>query len=126
MLGDASEVLDAAGFDEIGIGAEVVGAVDVAGFIGRGEDHDEQASEAGLAANPFEDFKSVDAGHFNVKEEHFREGIFLMISGFEVANGLLAVLNKFHTDIDAGLEEGSLQQIDVIGIVIGHQNCFFC
>lgn len=114
------------GFDEVGVGAEVVGVVDVGHFAGGGEDGDGEALEAGLLANPAEDVKAIFAGRFQIKQEETRERVLLAIGKFtvaaEVGDGVLTVFDAAAGIRDLKLFEGAFDEEDIVVIVFGNQN----
>ena len=87
-------------FDEEGICAEVIRAIDVAKPVGGGEDDDGQVAEAFLLANPGKDCKAVDTGEFEVKEDQDRKGVFGAVGEFasasEVLDGFFAVEDELN------------------------------
>ena len=114
------------GFDEVSVGAEVVGVVDVGHFAGGGEDGDGEALEAGLLANPAEDVEAIFAGHFQIKQEETRERVLLAIGEFAVAakvgNGVLTVFDAAAGILDLKLFEGAFDEENIIVVVFGNQN----
>ena len=54
---------------EKGIGAQLIGAVDVVNAVGSGEDDDREGCKGGLAANPLENLEAIFVGHFQVEQD---------------------------------------------------------
>src|SRR4051812_47285829 len=113
MFCDVDQMFDAARFDQIGVGTQVVGAVYIAWFV-RGSEHDgEQSFQSGLSTDPFERLKSVDLRHLDVQQQQIRERAFgRTITGGQVIDKLLAVLDEFKMDVQVGSQKRQLQKID--------------
>jgi hypothetical protein len=56
-------------FDEVGVGAETIGVVDVAVVIGGSENDNRQCTETGLLANPLENIEAGTAREVQVQED---------------------------------------------------------
>src|SRR5436190_22859298 len=62
-------LLEAHGFDGVGVGTEFEGLLNVGGLCRGTEDVDGQQLENGIVTDPLEDLKAGSAGHFQVQEE---------------------------------------------------------
>jgi len=116
-LGDFEVGWEAGGFLNEGVGAEAVGALNIAG-LGRGaEDDDHDVFEVGLSAKPGEEFKAADFGEFEVEEDEAREWKLVTVGerarAGEVVHGRLAVGDAVEGALDAGPFEGKLDKFDV-------------
>lgn len=100
------EFLDAAGFDDVAIGAEFIGAADVSVTRGGAEDIDMKMTKEGIGADGGEDFEAVDAREFQVEKNGDRHGVFIPVGinarALQVSESLLAVS-------DGGEEVGDLR-----------------
>ena len=69
-------------------------------------------------ADPSQDFKSVQLGHFEIKQKQFREGIFGAIGIFSVAaqvrDDFLAIFDNEQWIENAALKKSSADNYDVI------------
>ena len=105
-------------FDEEGVCAECVGAIDVAQLVRGGEDDDGQVSKTVLFANPGENFEAGYAREFEVQEDENRERVFEPVGKFsyasEVGDGFFAGVDVSHRVQDGGFFEGALHQEDVV------------
>jgi hypothetical protein len=108
------------------IGAELVSAVDILHALG-GRKHDHQhPAKAGLAANPFQNFKSIFARHFEVEEQESWERILRPVGKFagaaEVSNDFVAMADQLQRALIADVLEGATEHEDVILTVVGEKN----
>ena len=123
-FGEVDELLGGGGFDEVRVGAEGVAAFDVGGFVGGGEDDDDEGFELGLGTYPLEDFVAGFKGEFEVEEnnggkrEFFAVGV--LAGAGEVVDGFAAVFEDAHGVGDLGGLKGAFHEEDIV-LVIVHQ-----
>ena len=113
-------------FDEKGIGAQLVGTVDVAEEVGGGEDDHRQTPDSILLPDPGKNIVTVDAWKLQVKEHERRERVFCPVLVFafagQVSNGFLTGAHHLEGNGHTAPSEGSSDQEDVILQILNQQN----
>ena len=114
------------GFDDIGVGTEVIGAIDVALFGGRTEHDGNEALEFRSRSDVVEDIKAILARHFDVEQQKMGKGIgfpvFESTFAEEIIQDLLAIIKKAGLDWQARFFQRSLDQKNVMRIIFGNQH----
>jgi putative exosortase-associated protein (TIGR04073 family) len=120
------EVVEFDGFDEVGVGADLVSAVDIGFFAGGSKDGNGEALDAGLPADPGDDFEAVPAGHFEIEQDETGERKFGAVRigtrAGEIGDGVLAVFHMLDGIGKLGLAESALEEEDVVLIIFGHED----
>jgi hypothetical protein len=114
------------GFDEEGIGAEVVGTIDVLDVFRRGEDDDTQPAEGGAFSDFLKNLEAVHPGHFEIEQKDVGQGVFVTVGVFadaiEVSEAFFAIGNDEEGVLDAAVFKGAPDEEDVIGQILGQEN----
>ena len=107
--------------EEVIVGAKQAGPLHVFGARGGGEHTDWQRFEAGLLANPFQDFEAGFLRHVDVQEDQGGERVAPTVGkgglAGEVLDGLLAVGHGVKRMGQPGTFEGELKEEDIVGLV---------
>ncbi len=109
------------GLDQVGVGAGLVGAVDVDFIAGGGQRHHQQGVQHRLLANPLEDFKAAADGEVQVQQHDIGHGELFAVgvgarAGQVIQRGL-AIANHYQPVGQAGLVEGAVHEEHVIVFV---------
>src|SRR4051812_8874193 len=120
------ELSERGGFDEISVGAELVGSLDVFVFPGSGEDNDGNDGAIGTLVNPLQDIKAIMSRHFEIGVNEEREGMLLPVivrrGAGKIINGFLPVVDKVDVAIQAVLLQGDFQQQGIVRVIFDNQN----
>src|SRR4051812_6250028 len=81
-LAELDGILEVVVFDEEGISAQMIGAIDILKLIGGSKNQDGQGADTFFMADPGEDLEAVHAWQFQVEKDEDREGIFSAIAVF--------------------------------------------
>jgi hypothetical protein len=99
---DGAEVVEGAGFEDVGVGTEAAGFGDV--------------GEGVVGADPLEDFVAIAAGHFDVEQDE--GGLLGEGAGGEEFDDGLAVRD----DVEGGVAEGALEEEGVVLVILGGED----
>src|SRR5215208_1427044 len=104
-LDDVEEAVEGVRLGDVAVGSEVVGAADVVGDLGVGEDDDGQSADALVAggADRGEDLVALDAGQVEVEDDEVPVEQAAVVEGVE---GLLAVGEDLERGGGQALAEG--------------------
>jgi hypothetical protein len=115
--------------DDVGIGPEVVGAIDVP-LLGRRTEHNgDEAFQFRSSPDVVEDIETGLARHFDIEQQKMGKGIgFPVFEGSfaeQIVQGLLAIIEKARLNWQARLLQRSPNQKYVMRIIFGneHTNC---
>jgi hypothetical protein len=90
-------VLEVDGLNQESVRAEAIGAVHVPKIVRRSQDDDGDAPDFILPAQPTQNFKSVQAGHFEIEKNQIGNGKFVAVgvlaSAGQVSDSLFAIAN---------------------------------
>jgi hypothetical protein len=120
------EGIEAAGFDEVVVGAEFEGFFDVGAADGGAEDIDAEVAELGVGTDGGKDIEAVDAGEFEIEKNG--DGVRVLISvvefagAAEVIEGLLAVGDEMEAVFEAGAGPGFGHEGGVVGAVFDEED----
>lgn len=121
LFHEVAELGEAGGLLEVGVGAEFEAAFDVAIFGGGAEDDGGNDAAFRVIIDPFEEFKSSAARHFEVGDDGARERVFFAVGvgsgAFDVFDGVSAVGGNMHGQVEAVFGESALKQECIVGIV---------
>jgi hypothetical protein len=113
---DGAEVVEGAGFEDVGVGTEAAGFGDVGGLLGAGHHDDDEVGEGVVGADPLEDFVAIAAGHFDVEQDE--GGLLGEGAGGEEFDDGLAVRD----DVEGGVAEGALEEEGVVLVILGGED----
>ena len=119
-------MLEVEAFDEEGVCAEAIGAINGVHLGRTSENYDRQSTEAVVLSNPGEDGETIFAGEFEVQEDEDRKRELhtvgkLSFAG-EVGDDVVAGANELDGVLDGGLFKGASHQEDVVLAVFNDKN----
>ena len=122
---DFGELAKSGWFMKVGVCAKMISAENILLLAGGGKDNDRDDMAIGMSAEPLENLKAAAAGHFEVGDEEagkWKPGAIAVFAfALEVIDSVLAVRAGVNGIVKAVLQEGALEQQDIIGIILGDQ-----
>jgi len=120
------EAVEVGGLGEEGVGAELVGQVDVARVVTAGENDDAKSLEIGLGAEPCKESLAAHSGQLEIEEDEGGQGVLsslvVLVHALEVSDRFLCADDNSDGVWNLCLGKGAAQERCVGGVIFDEQN----
>src|SRR5262245_33470854 len=117
-IADLKELVEGGWLLDIAVGAKLSSLATVSRRIGGSDYGDRHARQGGYAPYAGENLAAVDAREIEIEEHDVGR---VERARFDKLDGLFAIVEPFHFEIDTIGAEGLLDQIDIGGVVFNQQ-----
>ncbi|MCY1367261.1 hypothetical protein D9M69_541890 [compost metagenome] len=127
MFHGAEKLRELGGLGDVGVGAGVVGTLQVAGFGRGGQHHHRDVVQHVRTLDLAQHADAIEQRHLQVQQHQHRvaaAAVAVAVAAVEVVQRLHAVGNMGHTSIQPMARQRQFGQLGVVGVVLNEQDGF--